>query len=215
MRKGLERLDRGVLRTMRTRWHDPRAEAGLRAVAAAGEWGAAWVTIGLAAAALDKARRGRWLSAGAVAPAAVGINYAVKLAVRRPRPRLRRLPPLAGAPSSLSFPSAHATSSLAAASAMARVAPEARIPLYALAGAIGLTRPYLGMHYPSDVLGGFALGLLIGRLWPGVGPKDVEDRLIDLVAGSARHPPPDGDGAGARRPTATAGERPDPLGHRP
>ena len=113
MRKGLERLDRRVLRAMRTRWHDPRAEAGVRALAAAGEWGAAWVTIGLAAAALDRARRARWLSATAVAPAGVGINYAVKLAVSRPRPRLRRLPPLASAPSGLSFPSAHATSSLA------------------------------------------------------------------------------------------------------
>lgn len=199
---------------MRTRWHDPRAEAGVRALAGAGEWGAAWVTIGLAAAALDRAGRARWLSAAAVAPAAVGINYAVKLAVRRPRPRLRRLPRLAGAPSSLSFPSAHATSSLAAASAMARVAPGARIPLYALAGAIGLTRPYLGMHYPSDVLGGFALGLLVGRLWPGVGPKDVEDRLIDLVAGSARQPA-NGDGPGARRPATPAGGRSDPLRPRP
>jgi undecaprenyl-diphosphatase len=115
----------------------------------------------------------------------VGANFVVKLAVRRQRPKLRRLPPLAGAPSQLSFPSAHAASSFAGATAMGRVSPGARVPLYALAATICLTRPYLGMHYPSDVLGGVALGLLIGRLWPGVRPPDAEDRLIDL-AGAAR-----------------------------
>ena len=95
----------------------------MKALGTAGEWGAVWVAIGLGAAAVDATRRPRWLRAAAVAPAAVGVNYLVKLAVRRRRPRLRRLPPLAGAPSELSFPSAHATSSLAAATAMGRVAP--------------------------------------------------------------------------------------------
>jgi membrane-associated phospholipid phosphatase len=65
---------------------------------------------------------------------------------------------------------------------MGRVAPGSRAPLYGLAGAICLTRPYLGMHYPSDVLGGAAVGVAIGRLWPGLRGKGAEDRLIDLVA---------------------------------
>src|SRR6266540_4241861 len=105
------------------------------------------------------------------------------------RPRLRRLPPLAGAPSELSFPSAHATASLAAATAMARVAPGASLPLYGLAGAICVTRPYLGMHYPSDVLAGAALGLAIGAAWPGLAGRGAEDRLIDLVANAPRPGP--------------------------
>jgi decaprenylphosphoryl-5-phosphoribose phosphatase len=182
----LKRLDRHVLRAMRTRYHAPRAENAVRALGKAGEWGTVWVAIGLTVAAADARRRERWLSAAAAAPSAVGINYPVKLAVRRRRPRLRRLPPLAGAPSALSFPSAHATSSFAAATAMGRISPSARVPLYGLAGAICLTRPYLGMHYPSDVLGGAVLGLAIGELWPGVRPRDAEDRLIDLVANVAR-----------------------------
>jgi membrane-associated phospholipid phosphatase len=181
----LQELDRRLLRTMRTRYHAPQIEDAVKALGMAGEWGAVWVAIGVAAAAVDATRRERWLRAAAVAPAAVGVNYLVKLAVRRRRPRLRRLPPLAGAPSELSFPSAHATSSLAAAAAMGRVAPGSRPPLYGLAGAICLTRPYLGMHYPSDVLGGAAIGLAIGRLWPGLRGKGAEDRLIDLVASAA------------------------------
>jgi len=185
----LRRLDRRVLRAMRTRYHSSGAERAMRSLGTAGEWGAAWAAIGLAAAAVDPPMRERWLRAAAVGPASIGINYAVKLAVRRRRPRLRRLPPLAGAPSELSFPSAHATASLAAATAMARVAPGASLPLYGLAGAICVTRPYLGMHYPSDVLAGAALGLAIGAAWPGLAGRGAEDRLIDLVANAARPGP--------------------------
>jgi membrane-associated phospholipid phosphatase len=211
--KRLQRLDRRLLRRMRTRYHEPQIEDSVKALGMAGEWGVIWLAIGMAAAAVDGPRRRRWLRAAAVAPAAVGVNYLVKLAVRRPRPRLRRLPPLAGAPSELSFPSAHATSSLAAATAMGRVAPGARTPLYGLAAAICLTRPYLGMHYPSDVLGGAALGLLIGRLWPGLRGKGAEDRLIDLMVSAAPSPAAaarDGSaGDGRTRAAAeTSGDRP-------
>jgi membrane-associated phospholipid phosphatase len=209
----LQRLDRRLLRRMRTRYHEPQVEATMKGLGRAGEWGAVWVAIGLAAAAVDTPRRWRWLRAAPVAPAAVGANYLVKLAVRRPRPRLRRLPPLATAPTQLSFPSAHATSSLAAASAMGRVAPGARVPLYGLAAAICLTRPYLGMHYPSDVVGGAAIGLLVGRLWPGLRGKGPEDRLIDLAMsatpGAAVASPHDPGADG--RPGAYA---PGPMGER-
>jgi hypothetical protein len=64
---------------------------------------------------------------------------------------------------------------------MSRVRPEARPALLALAGALCLSRPYLGMHYPSDVLAGVALGVVLGKLAPGVEGSDTEDRLIDLV----------------------------------
>jgi membrane-associated phospholipid phosphatase len=180
----LAALDRRVLRFMRTRGHSPEAERAMKALGAAAEWGAMWAVIGIAAAAADRPRRGRWLRAAALGPGAVGVNYLVKLAVRRPRPRLRRLPPLGPAVSELSFPSAHATSSLAAATAMGRVAPHGRPPLYALAFAVCITRPYLGLHYPSDVLAGATLGLAIGALVPGLGRPDAKERLIDLAVES-------------------------------
>ncbi len=171
-----------------------------------GEWGAVWIAIAIAAALVDGERRARWLRTAPVAPAAVGLNFLVKVAVRRERPRLRRLPPLASAPSQLSFPSAHATASLAAATAMGRVSPGSRVPIYALAGAICLTRPYLGMHYPSDVLAGAALGIAIGAAWPGLRGPDTEDRLIDLVVDAARET------SGAAEPGAGFnGDRPQPA----
>jgi membrane-associated phospholipid phosphatase len=137
----------------------------MRALGVLGEYGVIWLAIGLAMALIDSDHRDAWLVAGALAPVAVGVNFAVKLAFRRQRPALEGLPPLGGAPSSLSFPSAHATASFAAVTAMTRIAPEAAL-LYLLAGLIAIGRPYLGMHYPSDVLGGALLGALLGLVVP-------------------------------------------------
>jgi membrane-associated phospholipid phosphatase len=160
--------DLALLRFMRTRGHSPRAERTAKAIAASGEYGAIWAAVGLTAAALDPPRRRRWLAAAALGPAAIGINFAVKLAVRRRRPQLDGLPPLGGAPTSLSLPSAHATASFAAATAMSRIAPRRGPVLYTGAALMALTRPYLGMHYPSDVVVGAALGTALGKLMPGM-----------------------------------------------
>ena len=160
--------DLALLRLMRTRGHSPAAEGAAKAIAASGEYGAIWAAVGLAAAAFDPPRRKRWLAAATLAPAAIGLNFAVKVAVRRHRPELRGLPPLGRAPSSLSFPSAHSTASFAAATAMSRIAPQRRPMLFAGAALMALTRPYLGMHYPSDVVGGAALGTALGGAVPGL-----------------------------------------------
>jgi undecaprenyl-diphosphatase len=96
-------------------------------------------------------------------PATLGANYLVKLAVRRPRPELAGLEPLGRRPATLSFPSGHATTSFAAATAAGRIAPPARWPLRAAAAAMALTRPYLGLHYPSDAFAGAALGTALGN----------------------------------------------------
>ena len=61
-----------------------------------------------------------------------------------------------------SYPSAHATTSAAAAVGLGRVLP--RTPLYATASALALSRLYLGVHYPSDVVAGAALGSAIAEL---------------------------------------------------
>ncbi|HEX2360357.1 MAG TPA: phosphatase PAP2 family protein [Solirubrobacterales bacterium] len=161
----LARLDNALLHAMRTRWHGPRAEALGRWLGRIGEWGTVWVAIGAVMALLDSDRGEEWLIAGLLGPVAIGLNYAVKLLIRRPRPVLDGLPPLGGAPSSLSFPSAHATSSFACATAMTRIAPEAAV-LFVLAAAIAAGRPYLGMHYPSDVLAGALLGIALGLAVP-------------------------------------------------
>jgi membrane-associated phospholipid phosphatase len=161
----LGRLDSRLLYAMRTRFHGRAAETTARWLGRIGEYGAVWLVIGLILAFVDPDNGEDWVVAGMLGPIAIGLNFAVKLVVRRPRPVLEGLPPLGGAPSSLSFPSAHATSSFACATAMTRIAPEAAV-LFALAAAIAVCRPYLGMHYPSDVLGGVFLGIALGLVVP-------------------------------------------------
>jgi decaprenylphosphoryl-5-phosphoribose phosphatase len=161
----LQRLDSRVLYGMRTRFHSPAAETVGKALGKIGEYGVVWLAIGIVMAFLDSGNGEDWIVAGLLGPFAICLNFAVKLAVRRPRPVLEGLPPLGGAPSSLSFPSAHATSSFACATAMTRIAPEAAL-LFILAGAIAVCRPYLGMHYPSDVLAGAVLGTALGLIVP-------------------------------------------------
>ena len=158
-------LDNRLLYGMRTRFHGPRREAFAKGLAFLGEYGWIWLAIGVAMALFDSGRREEWIVAGLLGPFAIGVNYAVKLLVRRPRPVLDGLPPLGGAPSSLSFPSAHSTASFACATAMTRIEPAAAV-LFALAALIAIGRPYLGMHYPSDVLAGAVLGTALGLIVP-------------------------------------------------
>jgi membrane-associated phospholipid phosphatase len=147
-------VDVALLRLLRTRGHWPPVERAARAYARAGENGALWFALSL----LLRHRRGF----GMVLAALIA-NTAVKQVVRRPRPSLGAdLPPLASTISSRSYPSAHAATSFAAAGALRSSLPS--LPLYAAAGAMALTRPYLGVHYPSDVLAGALLGWAIEEL---------------------------------------------------
>ena len=86
---------------------------------------------------------------------------------------------LVARPTDYSFPSGHTAASFAAASALYFRRSRWWLPAGLLAaliwaGALGCSRLYLYVHFPTDVLGGAALGILSG--WLGV-------RLTDLAAG--------------------------------
>jgi undecaprenyl-diphosphatase len=111
----------------------------------------------------------RWRELWFVVMAAVGgaaISSGVKWLVGRPRPVA--LIPLVH-PDSPSFPSGHAMLAavvyLTLGALLARFVPRRRVKAFFVTAAmilvflVGVTRVYLGVHYPSDVLGGWSAGL--------------------------------------------------------
>ena len=155
-------LDESLLRALRTHGHQPPVEAAVKAYSKLGEHGVMWFAISAAGAALDDRRRPLFIRAGATVAAAFLANQAIKFTVRRPRPVLSDLPPLIETISNRSYPSAHATTCGAAAVALGRLLPT--VPVWTAAVVMALTRPYLGVHYPSDSAAGFALGLAVAEL---------------------------------------------------
>lgn len=134
------------------------------------------VATGLAFAAL-LARRAGAVPAAAFAAAVAGgllVTYALKavLAVERPADLFQT-------GFGAAFPSAHAsgTATLFMAAAVLLTPPgrrERRIAVAAavvLATTVGLTRVWLGVHWPLDVIGGIALGAVVGALPAPLAPR--------------------------------------------
>ena len=115
--------------------------------------------------------RARALRAGIVLFGAIALNAALKALIARPRPDLFEP---ATQVFTNSFPSAHAMVSAALVTIIAqdliatqdKVAPARFIAVSAalIVALIGLSRIYLGVHWPSDVLAGWALGFFWARV---------------------------------------------------
>jgi undecaprenyl-diphosphatase len=72
---------------------------------------------------------------------------------------------LVGCTSSYSFPSSHAVNNFAAAMFFGKLFPKTKWVLFIGASIMALTRPYVGVHYPSDILGGALIGIAIGWIF--------------------------------------------------
>ncbi|CAL9610777.1 bifunctional phosphatase PAP2/diacylglycerol kinase family protein [Streptomyces sp. enrichment culture] len=158
----LSRLDRAMFAQVAQRtW--PAAEPVLPRLSTSANRGALWLGIAAGMWALGGARGRRAAVRGvaSLALASVTVNTLAKGAVRRQRPVIDRVPlarRLPRQPLTTSFPSGHSAS---AAAFMTGVALESRgmgAALVPVAASVAFSRVYTGVHYPSDVLVGMALG---------------------------------------------------------
>ena len=159
LRRRAAALDLSVYRAV-TRVRSPRTTPAIRLYSRLGEHGLLWFAVGAAGMAADRRNRARWRRATVSVLTAQLTSSAIKLAIGRPRPVIDSLPHLISTPTGLSFPSSHASGSFAAARAYSPLLGAG--PLYAAATSMALSRIHLGVHYPSDVAAGAALGTVVG-----------------------------------------------------
>jgi undecaprenyl-diphosphatase len=146
-----------------------------RVATAITELGSIWASVGGAAVLAASGRRRAAARGLAAAGAAWLAGQGLKKLFERPRPYTAdaegtRL--LIGPPRATSWPSSHPAVLLAFVGSVGREAglrPAGRACLTGLAGAVGLSRVVVGVHYPGDVAGGLLLGRAIAEAVSGDG----------------------------------------------
>jgi len=199
----------------------PDAVRGLKAVSLLGTPVLFYGVVVIAAVWVWR-RHGRRLALFLAVTTALGglLDTAVKVAVNRPRPSL--VDPVATA-AGKSFPSGHAMGSTVVYGALLLVflpliARRRRVVVVAAAGvvelAIGFSRLALGVHYISDVLGGYVLGLAwltasaaAFSIWRVERGRPPVDPIEGLEPEFAVHPGGEDDASTLGRPTTTPSER--------
>jgi undecaprenyl-diphosphatase len=123
-----------------------------------------WLSVmlcGLAAWADDSFLRGLLIGGTAAGIASVVVQV-IKVTVRRERPSMAYC--IVRTLDRYSFPSGHSCAAFAMATATLFAVPWLFPVALLLAGAVAFSRVYLGVHYPSDVLSGAVMGLVVGAL---------------------------------------------------
>ena len=128
-----------------------------------GNAGVIWIVFSVGLLIPKKTRRVGVLALVSLLFSALIDNVILKNVVARTRPYdvIEGLTSLVGAQKDYSFPSGHTGSAFAAAVVMFRGLPKKYgIPILVFACLMGLSRLYVGVHWPSDVLAGWAIGAL-------------------------------------------------------
>lgn len=145
-----------VLRTVQRHLDRPATIRVAQGMSMFGEHALGWIALGGIGAVVDGPRRRQWGTAVAAVVGAHGASIVLKRVVRRRRPHDAGVAVHVATPSRLSFPSSHASSTTTAALLYGGLtgAPAASV----LVPGMALSRLVLGVHYPTDVLAGSALG---------------------------------------------------------
>ena len=166
MFSAIQSLDEAILLFVQDNIRTPALTFIMRLFSRLGDAGIMWIALGVLLLAFARSRRRGVHMLGALAAEYVICDLVIKKLVLRPRPYLviSQLELLVAQESSTSFPSGHSASSFVCAYMLARMFGKKGAWAYVPAALIALSRIYVGVHYPSDVLAGIALGTLIGAV---------------------------------------------------
>ena len=164
-------VDGGILLWIQTFLRQDWLSPAVKGFTHLGDSGMLWIALCLVLLLFPKTRRIGLAGAFALCLSLLCTNLILKPLVARPRPWLmvEGLIHLVNEPDPKSFPSGHTSAAFGAATAIFRALPRDRRKwgwaVLALAILMGLSRLYVGVHYPSDVLAGALVGAFCG--WGG------------------------------------------------
>lgn len=159
----LNNFDIGVLYLIQDSLRSPILTSFLEFMTDLGNNGYVWIALAVLLMTIRKCRKAGLTTMLALVINVILANGILKHLVQRPRPfdTYGGLQVLIHRPADWSFPSGHASASFAAAFVLYHYLPKKfSIPALILATLIAFSRLYLGVHYPSDVIGGAAIGYL-------------------------------------------------------
>lgn len=143
--------------------HNPILDAIMVFVSTLGDDGLFWIAIGVICLFFKKHRKmGLQVLISMLFTYIIG-NLILKNVFARPRPCDidTAVAMLISRPHGHSFPSGHSMNGMVAAVALFLNNKKIGVPALILATLIGFSRMYLFVHFPTDVLGGFAVGILV------------------------------------------------------
>jgi undecaprenyl-diphosphatase len=158
-------LDTWLFYAVNNGWSNPVFDVFFAAITNTAYWRPVYV-LGIVVLVWRGGAGGRWCAGALLVVAAVVdplSSALLKETIHRLRPFevLGSVHQLVGTGGG-SFPSNHALNNAAAANILTAYYPRWKWLWISLAALIGLSRIYCGVHWPTDVLGGFAIGVLVG-----------------------------------------------------
>lgn len=157
-------MEAQILLWIQNNLRNPVLDAIMKFITFLGDGGYFWMTVILVLLIIPKTRKIGLLCLISFLLTFVVNNLALKNIVNRTRPyvAIPELVPITRLPHGASFPSGHTAISFSVAMVMILTMKKRYgIPALILASLIAISRPYVGVHYPSDVLGGFIVSSLI------------------------------------------------------
>ena len=157
-------MEASILLFIQEHIRNPVTDAFFKTVTHLGDSGLIWIAITLLLLLFKKSRSIGLMCAIALLLSLIINNLILKNVVARTRPyeMIENLEILIATPHDLSFPSGHTASSFAAATVLFMTLPKKfGAPAIILALLIAFSRLHIGVHYPTDVLGGMLSGILI------------------------------------------------------